>query len=107
VHSSWYATMRNVLPNGFASHGGLAGSSPAAHNSENIIRTMPGASSGKTSCADRPRQGQGMSLDYCRPIVCANPDTGWIPFSAFRSSRQRGLSVPNGKPFSSAFMRGR
>jgi hypothetical protein len=44
-----------------------------------------------------------MSLDYCRPIVCANPDTGWIPFSAFRSSRQRGLSVPNGKPFSSAF----
>jgi hypothetical protein len=44
-----------------------------------------------------------MSLDYCRPIVCANPDTGWIPFSAFRSSRQRGLSVPTGKPFSSAF----
>jgi hypothetical protein len=47
-----------------------------------------------------------MSLDYCRPIVCAEPDTGWIPFSAFRSSRQRGLSVPTGKPFSSAFMNG-
>ena len=72
-------------------------------NRANIFRTMPGPCSGKTSCADRPRQGQGMSLDYCRPIVCANPDTGWIPFSAFRSSRQRGLSVPTGKPFSSAF----
>jgi len=67
---------------------------------------MPGFGSDKTSCADRPRQGQGMSLDYCRPIVCANPDTGWLPFSAFRSSRQRGLSVPTGKPFSSAFMHG-